>query len=199
MFIKLFKYFILINYMLFVRLARSLDGVNKAIDFYNLQNYLRIFMNPLAKEQLNREICDNIHILNNSVNEFGYSKNLLSLSPLIHSYIIVWNKNAETNIHSHSKNGCFSYIIKGSLLEEIYKNNLYVESRYMFSNNSHNNLHKNLEFIDENIGQHKIINLDNDMSYSINIYSPSPSLNLNDLGVTHRALEFYNKLNNLQN
>ena len=181
--------------MLFSRLSQSLNGINKAIDFYNLQNYLRVFTNPLAKEQFNREICDNMHILNNSVNEFGYSKNLLSLSPLIHSYIIVWNKDAKTDIHSHSKNGCFSYLIKGNLLEEIYKNNIYVKSRFMFSNYSHSNL----QFIDENIGQHKIINLDDDLSYSINIYSPSKTFNIHDIGVDSNGLEFYNLLNNLKN
>ena len=181
--------------MLFGRLSQSLNSINKSIDFYNLQNYLRIFMNPLAKQQLIREVSDNINILNNSVNEFGYSKNLLSLSPLIHSYIIVWNKDAETNIHSHSKNGCFSYIIKGNLLEEIYKNNCFIKTRFMFGNNQQNKL----AFIDENIGQHKIINLDDNLSYSINIYSPSPTLNIDELGVDSKGLEFYNKLNNLQN
>ena len=181
--------------MLLGRLSQSLNGINKAIDFYNLQNYLRIFMNPLAKEQLIREVSANINILNNNINQFGYSKNLLSLSPLIHSYIIVWNQEAETNIHSHSKNGCFSYVLKGNLLEEIYKNNIYVKSRSMFSNNSLNKL----AFIDDNIGQHKIINLDEDLTYSINIYSPPPSVNLNDLEVDSKGLEFYNLLNNLQN
>ena len=90
---------------------------------------------------------------------------LLISSPPIHSYIIVWNSDAETDIHSHSKNGCFTYLIKGNLLEEIYKNNIYVKSKFIFSNYSYNNL----QFIDENIGQHKIINLDEDLSH-INIY-----------------------------
>jgi len=180
--------------MLFGRLSQSLNSINKNIDFYNLQNNLRFYLNPLAKLQFNKEISNNLAILNNNINEYGYSKNLLSLNPLIHSYIIIWNEYSKTKLHGHSENGCFSYLIKGNLLEEVYKNDHLI--KYNFMNESNNS---KLSFIDNNIGQHIVSNLNDELSYSINIYSPSPTIKISELGLNSKDIEFYNKINNLQN
>jgi len=80
-------------------------------------------------------------------------------------YIITWNKCKESPIHDHSKNGCIYKILHGTLIEELYNNNLKIIQK--------NILHKDtIKYIDNKIGYHKIINPTDDISVSLHIYSP---------------------------
>ena len=44
--------------------------------------------------------------------------------PFIDIYFIVWKPNALSKIHNHSKNGCYMFILKGDIKEEIFNKKL---------------------------------------------------------------------------
>ena len=56
-------------------------------------------------------------------------------------------------------------ILEGSLKEDIYNKNIIIKKQ--------NYLVKNIvKYIDDSIGYHKILNYNNDYTYSIHVYSP---------------------------
>ena len=40
--------------------------------------------------------------------------------PLIDIFFIIWKPKCISKIHNHSKNGCYMFIIKGDIREEIF-------------------------------------------------------------------------------
>tara|TARA_B100000989_G_C19519274_1_gene463268 strand:- start:1906 stop:2217 length:312 start_codon:yes stop_codon:yes gene_type:complete len=84
--------------------------------------------------------------------------------PFIDIYFIVWKPNALSKIHNHSKNGCYMFILKGSIKEEIYnkKLNMIGTNYYSTFDNS---------YINDDIGYHRIKNT-NQYSYSLHFYHP---------------------------
>ena len=84
--------------------------------------------------------------------------------PFIDIYFIVWKPNALSKIHNHSKNGCYMFILKGDIKEEIYnkKLNMIGTNYYSTFDNS---------YINDNIGYHRIKNT-NQYSYSLHFYHP---------------------------
>ena len=84
--------------------------------------------------------------------------------PFVDIYFIVWQPNTVSKIHNHSKNGCYMFILKGMIREEIYNKNL-----SLINNNYYSTFDKS--YIDDNIGYHRIKN-SNQYSYSLHIYHP---------------------------
>jgi len=84
--------------------------------------------------------------------------------PFIDIYFIVWKPNAISKIHNHSKNGCYLFLIKGNIIEEIYNKKLKKIGKNIYDNFS-------LSYINDNIGYHRIKNY-NQYSYSLHIYHP---------------------------
>ena len=84
--------------------------------------------------------------------------------PFIDIYFIIWKPNALSKIHNHSKNGCYMFILKGSIKEEIYnkKLNMIGTNYYSTFDNS---------YINDDIGYHRIKNT-NQYSYSLHFYHP---------------------------
>ena len=75
---------------------------------------------------------------------------------------LYWDKNSETPIHNHPKNGCIIKVLQGELLECRYKND----------NTYYTNICCNeVSYIDDSIGTHKIIATEK--SISVHLYSPS--------------------------
>ena len=78
---------------------------------------------------------------------------------------ITWNKNQETKIHNHAKNGCFLKILEGSLVENVFNfDNLNKSGTKILRKGD-------ISYMDDSIGLHSVKNLD-DISVSIHIYSP---------------------------
>jgi cysteine dioxygenase len=103
-----------------------------------------------------------------------YQKTLLFRNNNFEIYQINWLKNAETNIHYHPKRGCIMKIIKGSLQEKLYQSKIYNIGAKDFMNkyeikNSFYNMN-DVSYIDDTIGLHKIIAIEE--SISLHIYSP---------------------------
>ena len=84
--------------------------------------------------------------------------------PFIDIYFIVWKPNALSKIHNHSKNGCYMFIIKGDIREEIFNKKLNIIGTNYYST-------FNLSYINDNIGYHRIKNT-NQYSYSLHFYHP---------------------------
>ena len=84
--------------------------------------------------------------------------------PFIDIYFIAWKPNAISKIHNHSKNGCYMFILKGDIKEEIYNKKL-----NMIGTNYYSSF--DTSYINDNIGYHRIKNT-NQYSYSLHIYHP---------------------------
>ena len=95
-----------------------------------------------------------------------YNKKIIYKNDLFEIILIKWDKDSETPIHSHPKNGCLLKLIKGKLLEEKY-----IETNEGLRLFVSNNLKiGETNFMHDIIGQHKIIAVEE--SYSIHLYSP---------------------------
>jgi len=115
-------------------------------------------------------LIDNVSILEYIINiskekiiqaNTNYKRTIIYQNDIYEIIGISWNKDAETTIHEHSRNGCIMILIDGNLQEELYNSNIELIEI--------NNL-ENINYIDNNIGYHKIKSLLN--SLSIHIYSP---------------------------
>ena len=84
--------------------------------------------------------------------------------PFVDIYFIVWKPKAISKIHNHSKSGCYLFLLKGNIKEEIYSKKLSLINMNYYST-------FDLSYINDRIGYHRIINSDN-YSYSLHIYHP---------------------------
>ena len=84
--------------------------------------------------------------------------------PFIDIYFIVWKPNAISKIHNHSRNGCYMFILKGDIKEEIYNKKLNIIGSNFYST-------FDISYINDNIGYHRIKNT-NQYSYSLHFYHP---------------------------
>ena len=84
--------------------------------------------------------------------------------PFIDIYFIVWKPNAISKIHNHSRNGCYMFILKGDIKEEIYNKKLNIIGSNFYST-------FDISYINDNIGYHRIKNT-NKYSYSLHLYHP---------------------------
>ena len=84
--------------------------------------------------------------------------------PLVDIYFIVWKPKAISKIHNHSKSGCYLFLLKGNIKEEIYSKKLSLINMNYYST-------FDLSYINDRIGYHRIIN-SNNYSYSLHIYHP---------------------------
>ena len=129
---------------------------------YNINNNQTI--NNLDNILKNYNGLDWKSYINNNTNN-NYNKELINKNEDFDMYIITWNKYKESSIHDHSVNGCIYKVLHGTLIEELYNNNLKQIQK--------NILHKDtIKYIDNIIGYHKIINPTDDISVSLHIYSP---------------------------
>lgn len=95
-------------------------------------------------------------------NEKIYQKYILKSSNIYELILIKWNKGAETEIHRHPENGCLLKILKGSLKEERYLNDILYKTIKINDGMT--------SYMHDNLGQHKIIA--EEESYSLHLYSP---------------------------
>ena len=83
--------------------------------------------------------------------------------PIIDIYLFRWNKLKHTGIHDHADKGCFLFLLKGEIEENIYSKDLKFICK---------NLHiaPTKSYINNNIGFHSIKPLKN--SISLHFYYP---------------------------
>ena len=80
-------------------------------------------------------------------------------------YLICWNENSRSIIHNHNGKNCNFIIFNGKLNEYIYENK-------NINSMKHYNLLKpfQLNFINDDIGYHQIMNMNNKKIWSLHRY-----------------------------
>lgn len=130
-------------------LEELIDHVKK--DFKNSEIHLKTYVN--------NDYIKYIHHNNSS----KYHRERIYIDDEIEVFIITWGKNQEAKMHNHSENGCFLKILEGSLEETIYSNNENIKR--ILTKGS-------ISYMNDNIGLHSVVNLDNVLCVSLHIYSP---------------------------
>ena len=145
-------------------LKKNLSLIEKDDDFVLVEKYLNTVKHSLKEHEINcleNIISKNINSIN--FNKYNYFKFSLLNSPLLDAYLIIWNSKAQTNIHTHPKNGCFILKLSGNWIETIFN------SKKKYSRNLNENT---IYFIDNSIGAHRVLYNKEKIGLSINIYSP---------------------------
>lgn len=83
--------------------------------------------------------------------------------PFIDIYFFKWNSLKKSGIHNHAKNGCFIFLFKGKLKENIYNQRFQLIKTNLYNPFS-------ISYMNDNIGYHCIEPLEK--SYSIHFYHP---------------------------
>mgnify|MGYP001177190188 CR=1 FL=1 len=83
--------------------------------------------------------------------------------PFIDIYFFKWNELKPTGIHNHAKNGCYVFLLKGKIKEDIYNNSLQRINTNVYHSPS-------ISYMNDKIGYHCIQPLKK--SISIHIYHP---------------------------
>ena len=91
--------------------------------------------------------------------------------PIIDIFFIVWKPHVVSKIHNHSKNGCYLFLIKGNIKEEIYSKDLRLINYNYYSS-------LDLSYMSDKIGYHRIINTGS-YAYSLHFYHPKNHITRN--------------------
>ena len=78
-------------------------------------------------------------------------------------YLIQWNPKQYTDIHGHDNTDCYFYILKGPITEHLYDKDLKLKHFTTYNK-------KDMGFINDKIGYHKISNSFNDYKWSLHYY-----------------------------
>lgn len=93
-----------------------------------------------------------------------YTRNLAYRNDNIEIFIICWNEKQSSPVHNHPENGCIVKVLKNTLIEECFDNEL--------NKIEHRSLIKNDIFYQKKNDLHRIINDNDKCAASIHIYSP---------------------------
>lgn len=92
-----------------------------------------------------------------------YKRNLVARNKYIEIFVMCWKTGQGSKFHKHPDNGCIMMILDGELTEE-FKNN---------KNTIIRNYKKNdCNYIDNNMGIHRVFNNSYQDTISLHIYSP---------------------------
>lgn len=97
--------------------------------------------------------------------EKKYNRTLIYKNLHYEILILSWGKGATSKIHNHSLNGCIYKILFGKLQEKKYNKKIMLTGSKELSSGESG-------YIDNDIGYHKITNINDSISYSLHIYSP---------------------------
>jgi len=81
-----------------------------------------INLDNLNLNDINNILHQEYVIIINSLNNSNYYKHTLLSTDILTAYLIIWQENAETDIHYHASNGCYVLNFQGEWEETIYKN-----------------------------------------------------------------------------
>jgi cysteine dioxygenase len=95
----------------------------------------------------------------------SYLRNIIFQNDNYELILIKWKPNSESLIHDHSKNGCILKVIEGTLKETLYDKNIKEIKQTIYNK-------EEVNYINNQIGYHKITNLNNTDTYSLHLYSP---------------------------
>ena len=99
-----------------------------------------------------------------SINMYNqYIKFIIPYFSSSNLYLIKWLPHSKTGIHNHNDKNCAFIMLKGSL----------TEIRYLKNNTTETNIIQSLQinYINDEIGKHELINNDNTIQWSLHRYS----------------------------
>ena len=125
---------------------------------YNKEELIKIEKSSLINE-------NNKYILDVTKIKSDYTRILLFRNKLLECFLIIWKPYSESNIHDHSKHGCYYKVIEGNFLEFLYDKSISIIELLQVLKND-------VRYINNDIGYHKIRNNNVVCTYSIHVYSP---------------------------
>lgn len=155
----------------FINHLKSINNYDKFSQVKNLLNYYSYYISPLKIMNMNHDFnneknvfYDNLYIKNiedkNDYVKFQFFKN-----SILESYFIYWKPNSYSKIHNHPENGCYYTILNNTMEEHIYDKNLNLLSLAVIQP-------REVNYIDDDLGYHKMVNNSEKFTTSIHIYSP---------------------------
>lgn len=120
---------------------------------------------------LNNYNADDIYNFYTNSHPKTYNKiklNLTNSDDLFEIILISWGAGAKSPIHNHPPNGCLMKVLSGSLQENHY--NIVNDSLQLYKINQY--YRNDINYIDDKLGYHSIINNTNKIVHSLHIYSP---------------------------
>ena len=159
----------------FNHMLRNIEAIKDEHEYkQNVKPSLKTCFNDLSLDDLlslHTIVDSNLDTIEPYFNKHGYYKYKLVSNNILTSYLIIWGKGAESDIHYHASNGCFTLNLGGVWREDIYfKDNLNKirHSRMLYGGDT--------SYIDNHIGPHKLKLNGGSFGLSVNIYSPSIEL-----------------------
>jgi len=155
----------------------KIEDTNFKKDCYTILNDCKQNLNDFEFKDLNKILLKNEYLIKNSLNENNYYKHTLLSNEVLTSYLILWNKTAQTNIHFHASNGCYVFNLQGVWEETIFQNMNTKKKRQLKAGD--------INYISNEEGAHQVRfienstlnpHLDKVFGISINIYSPTYEL-----------------------
>lgn len=92
-------------------------------------------------------------------------RKIIYSNPKYELILLRWHPYYESKIHNHPENGCLFKLLQGELIEKKYDKSLNLIKTKNLNNDS-------INYIDNSLCYHKIINNSDFLSYSLHIYSP---------------------------
>ena len=130
---------------------KNFNSLENIVESYNGTDWINYIINGINSPLSNHK---------------NYYKNLVYKNNFYDVYIISWMPNKKSTIHDHSNNGCIYKILRGNIKENRYS----LDNIKLISSE---NLNINdCGYISNNMFYHQMINLDNDISVSLHVYSP---------------------------
>lgn len=102
--------------------------------------------------------------------DINYKKNLVYRNTDFEVFVVCWTPKQKTLIHDHSENGCLFKVLEGNIVEYRYNHN---KSANYYQHNV-----GSVEYIDNQIGIHKMDNDSKTNCITLHIYSP-PNYKMN--------------------
>ena len=140
----------------------SIFNISKNISYFlkNNPNYgLKTKLYNIQNIKLTSDLKPYIHF-----NNKNYKRNLVYLDNLIEVLIICWRPGQYSPFHLHAKKGCLFKILYGNLTEILLtKDKKNIRKNYKTND---------IAYIDNLIGEHRMINESNKNCISLHFYSP---------------------------
>lgn len=97
--------------------------------------------------------------------DINYKKNLVYRNTNFEVFVVCWKPKQKTKIHDHSENGCLFKVLEGNIVEYRYNHD---KSANYYQHNV-----GSIEYIDNQIGIHKMDNDSKTNCITLHIYSPT--------------------------
>jgi len=145
---------------------KHISGLNHNQEF-DLLNVRSILERYQGNDWLNYRPCENCDKCQLTKKNY---RRMPILLPSLYSkrydfYLLVWKPQVETGIHDHPENGCLLKVLDGEICEERYSS----EGQMTKLTNL---VPDDIGYMHNDIGYHKVMNLKDEVAYSLHIYSP---------------------------